>query len=77
MLINPNKVIMLPKHHTLENSFNKTISVIKSCKTINQLEGASRMVKNFKTIYSLVGYPKVLLYTLENTLNKQYKICQL
>ncbi len=77
MLINPNKVIMLPKHHTLENSFNKTISVIKSCKTISQLEGASRMVKNFKTLYKEVGYPKVLLYTLENTLNKQHIICQL
>ena len=77
MLINPNKVIMRLKHHTLENSFNKTISVIKSCKTISQLEGASRMVKNFKTLYKEVGYPKVLLYTLENVLQKQHIKCQL
>ena len=65
------------KNPSLENSFNKTISVIKSCKTISQLEGASRMVKNFKTLYKKVGYPKILSYSLDETLNKQYTICQL
>ena len=65
------------KNPSLENSFNKTISVIKSCKTISQLEGASRMVKNFKTLYKEVGYPKVLLYSLENAIQKQHTICQL
>jgi hypothetical protein len=65
------------KNPSLKNSYNKVIATIKSCKTITQLEGASRMVENFKTLYREVGYPKVLLYTLENTLNKQYKICQL
>ena len=65
------------KHPQLENSYNKTISVIKSCKTISQLEGASRMVKNFKTLYKEVGYPKVLLYSLENAIQKQHTICQL
>ena len=64
------------KHPSLKNSYNKVITTIKSCKTKSQLEGASRLVKNFKTLYRKVGYPKVLLYTLENTLNKQYNICQ-
>jgi len=64
------------KHPSLKNSYNKVIVTIESCKTRNQLEGASRMVENFKTLYKKVGCPKVLLYTLENTLNKQYNICQ-
>ena len=55
----------------LTESYNKTISVIESCKTIVQLEGANRMVKNFKTLYRKVGYPKVLSYSLDNALNKQ------
>ena len=64
------------KHH-LSNSYHKTISVIESCKTENQLEGASRMVKNFKTLYKEVGYPKILLYSLENAIQKQHTLCQL
>ena len=56
------------KHPQLENSYNKTISVIESCKTENQLEGASRMVKNFKNLYGRVGYPKVLSYSLDRAL---------
>ena len=62
---------------SLKNSYNKTILVIKSCKTKSQLEGASSMVKNFKTLYKKVGYPKILSYSLDETLNKQYTICQL
>ena len=65
------------KHQSLENSYNKTILVIKSCKTKIQLEGASKMVENFKTLYKKVGYPKTLSYNLDETLNKQYTICQL
>ena len=61
----------------LENSYNKTITTIKSCKTKSQLEGASRMVENFKILYKEVGYPKVLLYSLENTIQKQHIVCQL
>ena len=63
----------------LENSYNKVITTIKSCKTKSQLEGASRMVENFKTLYKKVGYPKVLLYSLNETLKQQYIItrCQL
>ena len=62
---------------SLKNSYNKTILVIKSCKTKSQLEGASSMVKNFKTLYKEVGYPKVLLYSLENAIQKQHIACQL
>ena len=65
------------KKSSLKNSYNKTLLVIKSCKTISQLEGAVRMVKNFKTLYKKVGYPKVLLYSLDNAIQKQHTICQL
>ena len=63
----------------LENSYNKVITTIKSCETKSQLEGASRMVKNFKILYKKVGYPKVLSYSLDETLKQQYIItrCQL
>jgi len=61
----------------LTNSYNKTISTINSCKTITQLEGASRMVENFKNLYRKVGYPKILSYSLDNAIQKQYTICQL
>ena len=56
---------------SLENSYYKVISVIESCKTKEQLEGASRMVENFKELYRNVGYPKVLSYNLSRKLNKQ------
>ena len=56
----------------LKNSYQKTLSVIESCKTENQLEGASRMVKNFKNLYGRVGYPKALFYSLDRKLNKTY-----
>ena len=64
---------------TIDQSYNKVITTIKSCKTKSQLEGASRMVENFKKLYINVGYPKVLLYNINNILNKQYIIvrCQL
>jgi len=62
---------------TIDQSYNKVIATIKSCKTKVQLEGASRMVENFKTLYKKLGCPKILLYSLNETLNKQYTICQL
>ena len=65
------------RHPQLQLAYDKTLSVIESCKTIIQLEGAVRMVKNFKTLYREVGYPKVLLYSLENAIQKQHTICQL
>tara|TARA_B100001094_G_C17477308_1_gene460212 strand:- start:294 stop:491 length:198 start_codon:yes stop_codon:yes gene_type:complete len=55
----------------IDQSYNKVIATIKSCKTKKQLEGASNMVKNFKTLYSLVGYPKVLSYNLNKELNNK------
>ena len=61
----------------IDQSYNKVITTIKSCKTISQLEGAVRMVKNFKTMYRKVGYPKVLSYSLDNAIQKQHTICQL
>ena len=65
------------KNPQLETSYYKTLLVIESCKTITQLEGANRMVKNFKNLYKEVGYPKVLLYSLENAIQKQHIVCQL
>jgi len=69
---------MLRNPH-LENSFNKTLKVIQSCTSKEQLKGASRMVNNFKTLYGKVGYMKLLNYKLDNTLKQQYIItrCQL
>ena len=61
----------------VDQSYNKVIATIKSCKTKKQLEGASNMVKNFKTLYRKVGYPKVLSYSLDNAIQKQHTICQL
>ena len=57
--------------------YNKVVATIESCKTIEQLEGATNMVKNFKTLYKKVGYPKVLSYSLDNAIQKQHTICQL
>ena len=65
------------KKPSLKNSYNKTLLIIESCTTIIQLEGAVRMVKNFKTMYRKVGYPKVLSYSLDNAIQKQHTICQL
>jgi hypothetical protein len=55
----------------LENSYCKTVLVIESCKTKEQLEGASKMVENFKKLYGKVGYPKALSYNLDRKLDKQ------
>ena len=52
----------------LTKTYNKTLSVIESCETENQLESASRMVKNFKNLYKRVGYPKILSYSLDRAI---------
>ena len=67
------------KNPSLKNSYNKVITTIKSCETKSQLEGASKMVENFKALYRKVGYPKGISYSLDNTLKQQYIItrCQL
>ena len=75
LILQHNKVLMPLTNPQLENSYYKTVSVIESCKTKEQLEGASRMVENFKKLYKPVGYPKVLLYSLTRKLNKH--LCQL
>jgi len=56
---------------SLKNNYHKTISVIESCKTKNQLDGASRMVENFKEMYKQVGYPKALSYSLDRELKRK------
>ena len=55
----------------IDQSYNKVIATIESCETKSQLEGASRMIKNFKNLYKNVGYPKVLSYKLDKLLDKQ------
>ena len=57
-----------PRHPHLVLAYNKVIEVIKSCKTKEHLEGASRMVENFKILYKEVGYPKTLLYSLDRAI---------
>ena len=59
------------KNPQLEKSYQKTLKVIKSSKTKEQLEGASNMVKNFKTLYKKVGYPKVLSYSLDRAIKRK------
>ena len=61
---------------SLENSYYKTISVIESCKTENQLKNAIKMANNFKFLYEKVGYPKILSYIIDKTIHKKYKTCQ-
>ena len=63
---------MVPHHPQLINAYHKTILTIESCKTKNQLEGASRMAENFKEIYERVGYPKALSYSLDRAIKKKY-----
>ena len=67
------------KHPQLEESYNKVVTTIKSCKTKEQLESASRMIENFKELYKRVGYPKTISDILDETLKQQYiqTICQL
>ena len=55
----------------IDQSYSKLILTIESCNTKEQLEGASKMVENFKKLYINVGYPKVLSYNLSRKLNKQ------
>ena len=62
---------MVLKHPQLENSYNKVITVIESCKTKEQLENAYYMVNNFKKLYKNVGYPKALSYNLDRKLEQQ------
>ena len=58
----------------IDQSYNKVIATIKSCKTKIQLKGASEMVKNFEFLYRKVGYPKILSYSLDREYNKKEKL---
>ncbi len=58
------------RNQHLGNSFEKVIKVIQSCQNKEQLEGAFRMVKNFKMLFEKVGYMKFLNYKL----NKELKL---
>jgi len=62
---------MYQKIPPLEKTYNKTLLIIESCKTKEQLEGASIMVKNFKTLYKKVGYPKALSYSLDRAIKRK------
>ena len=62
---------MVLRSPQLESSFYKTLKVIKSCTTKKQLEGAARMINNFKTLYGKVGYTKLLNYKLTKEYNNK------
>ena len=56
---------------SLENSYYKTVSVIESCETKEQLKVSSVLVENFKEMYKEVGYPKALSYSLDRALKRK------
>ena len=56
------------QHPHLIKAYKKALDTIESCKTKEQLEGASRMVENFKKMYKQVGYPKALSYSLDRAI---------
>ena len=58
-------------HPQLDRAYSKVITTIKSCKTKNQLEVASNMVKNFREMYKQVGYPKALSYSLDRAIKRK------
>ena len=62
---------MVLRSPQLESSFYKTLKVIKSCTTKKQLEGAARMINNFKTLYGKGGYTKLLNYKLTKEYNNK------
>ena len=51
---------MLIKHPQLAIAYHKVINTVESCQTKEQLEVASKLIENFKTMYKQVGYPKIL-----------------
>ena len=55
----------------IDQSYSKLILTIESCNTKEQLESASRMVKNFKKLYGKVGYMKLLNYKLIKEYNNK------
>jgi len=62
---------MLIKHPQLVIAYHKVIDTVESCQTKEQLEVASKLVENFKTMYKQVGYPKTLSYSLDRVLKRK------
>jgi DNA-binding XRE family transcriptional regulator len=58
-------------HPHLIEAYKKSLNTIESCKTIEQLEVAFKLVENFKKMYKQVGYPKALSYSLSRAINKK------
>ena len=64
---------MDPKHPPLTEAYKKTLNVIESCETEEQLVVAFVMVENFKEMYRQVGYPKTLSYSLDRAIKRKRK----
>ena len=62
----------MKNHPSLIKAYKKSYSTIESCHTEEQLNVASKLVKNFKKMYKLVGYPEVLSYSLDRKLKQTY-----
>jgi len=62
---------MLIKHPQLAIAYHKVINTVESCQTKEQLEVASKLIENFKTMYKQVGYPKILYYSLNRALKRK------
>jgi len=62
---------MLIKHPQLVIAYHKAINTVESCQTKEQLDVASKLVENFKTMYKQVGYPKILSYSLDRALKRK------
>ena len=59
------------KNPQLIKAYKKALETIESCQTEEQLKIASTLVKNFKKMYKLVGYPKVLSYSLDRAIKRK------
>ena len=56
---------------SLKSSFEKTLKVIESCTTKEQLKGASKMIRNFEILYGKIGFVKFLNYRLVKEYNNK------
>ena len=55
----------------LSRDYKKVLKVIESCTTREHLKGAHNMVRNFKSLYKAVGYPKLLSYILDRKIKEK------
>ena len=63
------------KHPQLIEAYKKALNTVESCKTEKQLKVASVLVENFKEMYELVGYPKIISYSFVKAIKN--KLCQI